>query len=85
MFRPFALVVLFLSALVLTPPHRSAAQDAQVWLQVEADSDHDTALDRARAYAALFPETAGLAPGTGWCGVVLGPSPADETPAGLAL
>lgn len=80
MFRPFALVALFLSALILAPLHRAAAQEPQVWLQVEAHPDLETALDRARAYAAQFPETSGFALGSGWFGIVLGPYPADEAP-----
>ncbi|KAF0113657.1 MAG: peptidoglycan binding domain-containing protein [Rhodobacteraceae bacterium] len=78
MFRPFALVALFLSALIFAPTDRAAAQEPQVWLQVEAHPSLETALDRARAYATLFPETAGFLLGSGWYGVVLGPYPTDE-------
>ncbi len=80
MFRPFALVALFVAALILAPVHRAAAQEPGVWLQVEAHPDLETALDRARAFATLFPETAVFALGSNWFGVVLGPYPADEAP-----
>lgn len=78
MFRPVALLALLLSALVLVHPTAATAQDDTVWLQVEAHPDLSTAQDRARAYASLFPETAGFGLRSGWYGIVLGPYPADE-------
>lgn len=80
MFRPFALFALFLVTLMGTSPQRVAAQDGQVWVQVEAHPSLETTLDRATAYATLFPETAAFALGSGWFSVVLGPYPADEGP-----
>ncbi len=54
----------------------SAAQD-QAWLQVEAQPSLAKALDRARAYGSLFPDTSGFKIKSGWYAVVLGPqSPA---------
>jgi Putative peptidoglycan binding domain/Trypsin-like peptidase domain len=80
MFRPLALFALFLLALVGVQPQRAAAQEGQVWIQVEAHPSLETTLDRARAFAAEFPETAAFALGANWYGVVLGPYPADEGP-----
>jgi hypothetical protein len=80
MFRPLALVALFVAALILAPTQRAAAQDPQVWIQVEAHPGLETTLDRARAFATLFPDTAAFALGSNWFGVVLGPYPADEAP-----
>lgn len=80
MFRPLALFALVLLALVGVQPHRAAAQEGQVWIQVEAHPSLETTLDRARAFAVEFPETAAFALGGTWYGVVLGPYPADEAP-----
>ena len=49
-----------------------AAQD-RTWLQIEAQPNLATALDRARAYAALFPDVEGYRLGSGWYGIALGP------------
>lgn len=54
----------------------AAAQD-QAWLQVEAQPDLATAQDRARAYAALFPNVEGFQTGA-WYAIVLGPMTRDE-------
>jgi S1-C subfamily serine protease len=80
MFRPFALVAVFLATFIFAPSHEAQAQEPDVWVQVEAHPGLETALDRARAYAALFPETSAYALGSNWFGVVLGPYPADEAP-----
>ncbi|MFN3281094.1 MAG: serine protease [Tabrizicola sp.] len=85
MFRPFAFVALLLAALSLAPARNAAAQEGRVWVQVEAHPDLPTALERARAYAAEFPETAGFALGSGWYGIALGPYPEDEAPVRLGL
>lgn len=45
----------------------------QVWLQIEAQSDEAGAADRARAYAAIFPDVAGYRLRSNWYGIVLGP------------
>jgi len=78
MFRPVALLALFLSALFLMNPTAGAAQEGTVWVQVEALPDLDSAKDRAQAYASIFPETAGFRLRSGWYGIALGPYPADE-------
>ncbi len=52
------------------------AQD-KTWLQIEAQPNLSTAMDRARAYAALFPDVEGYKLGTGWYGIALGPMTAD--------
>ena len=77
--RPVAVLALLLSLLaaVLTP-QTAAAQDGTVWLQIEAQPSLTEGQERARAYAALFPETAGFRLRSGWYGIVLGPYPADE-------
>lgn len=43
-----------------------------IWLQIEAQPSPDVAEERARAYAALFPDVAGFATG-GWYAIALGP------------
>ena len=79
MFRPFALFALLLSALALwAAPHPAAAQDGTVWIQIEAQPTLAEAEERARAYAELFPETAGFQLRSGWYGIVLGPFPEAE-------
>lgn len=85
MFRSFALFALLLSALALAaPPRPAAAQEGQVWIQIEAQPTEAEALERARAYAAVFPETAGFRLRSGWYGIVLGPYPAAEARQRLA-
>ena len=78
MFRPLALIVLVLATMILSPTPQAHAQEGQSWLQVEAHPDLETALDRARAYAAEFPETSAFRLTSGWYGIALGPFPADE-------
>jgi hypothetical protein len=53
------------------------AQD-QAWVQIEAQPTRAEAMDRARAYAAVFPEVTGYALRSGWYGIVLGPYARDE-------
>jgi S1-C subfamily serine protease len=70
-----------LAALILLSaalPRAAQAQEGTVWLQVEAHPTLAEAEDRARAYAALFPETAGFQLRSGWYGIMLGPYPAAE-------
>ncbi|HLQ18724.1 MAG TPA: peptidoglycan-binding domain-containing protein, partial [Tabrizicola sp.] len=86
MFRPVVLVALLLCAFKVLQPGPAAAQDGQVYIQVEAQPDRATAEARAGAYAALFPETSGFGLRSGWYGILLGPySPAKaaELLAGL--
>lgn len=78
MFRPLALIVLALATMILSPTPQATAQEARSWVQVEAHPDLATALDRARAYAALFPETSAFRLSSGWYGIALGPYPSDE-------
>ncbi|MGL4236289.1 serine protease [Tabrizicola sp.] len=78
MFRPVALLSLFLAAMLFLAPQTAKAQEDTIWLQVEAHPDLATAMDRARAYATLFPETTGFQLRSGWYGIMLGPYPADE-------
>jgi hypothetical protein len=82
-FRPVAVLMACLFLLIAGRPDPATAQDDTVWLQVEAHPDLSEAQDRARAYAALFPETSGFRLRSGWYGIMLGPYPADE--AGLRL
>ncbi|WP_309668040.1 serine protease [Tabrizicola sp.] len=58
------------------------AQD-QVWVQIEAHPTRDVAEVRARAYAAVFPETVGYQLRSGWYAVALGPYPVAEGAAQL--
>jgi hypothetical protein len=78
MFRPLALIALVFAALILSPSQPAKAQEGRVWLQVEAHPDLATALDRADAYAAEFPDTSAFRLTSGWYGIALGPYPADE-------
>ena len=73
-------VLLGLLALVTAAP--VAAQD-KTWLQIEAQPDLTTALDRARAYAGLFPDVEGYTLGNGWYGITLGPQ--SQAAAGARL
>ncbi len=80
MLRSVALFALLLSFGLLMSPGASQAQDAQVYIQVEAQPDLSTARDRATAYSALFPETNGFGLRSGWYGILLGPySPAEAS------
>ena len=62
-------------------PCPAAAQTT--WLQIEAQPNLNTALDRARAYAALFPDVEGYQLGNGWYGIALGPQDKDTAAARL--
>jgi hypothetical protein len=53
------------------------AQD-QAWVQIEAQPTRADAMDRARSYAAVFPEVTGYALRSGWFGIVLGPYGREE-------
>lgn len=68
--RQVIFLLAVMAALVLGAPLR--AQD-RFWLQIEAQPTRAEAEDRARAYAALFPDVAGFATGTGWYAIALGP------------
>ncbi|MGA0541598.1 serine protease [Neotabrizicola sp. VNH66] len=72
---PAALLALFVSLLLTLRP--ATAQDL-IWVQVEAQPTRAEALDRAGAYAGLFPETRGFVLRSGWHAIVLGPFPAAE-------
>ena len=61
----------------LSPMARSAMAQDQSWLQVEAQPDLATAQDRARAYAAVFPNVEGYRTGA-WYSVVIGPMTREE-------
>lgn len=81
MVRIFAAVVFVWSALLSA----AMAQNAdQVWLQIEAQPDEAGAGDRARAYAALFPDVAGYKLNTNWYAIVLGPYSVAEGAGRLA-
>lgn len=54
-----------------------------MWLQIEAQPDLNTALDRARAYSSLFPDVEGYRLGSGWYGIALGPQTRAEAEARL--
>lgn len=58
------------------------AQD-KVWLQIEAQPNLSTAMDRARAYAAMLPQVQGYRLGNGWYGISIGPLTSDEAVAAL--
>ena len=54
------------------------AQQASVWVQVEAQPTLGEAQTRVRAYAARFPNVAGFYLGSGWYGIALGPYSAAD-------
>lgn len=66
--------------LALVP--RAVAQQT-VWIQIEAQPDLQTALNRARTYAARLPDMNGFALGNGWYGLMLGPYPRGDAEARL--
>lgn len=68
--RQVIFLLTVVATLVLGAPLR--AQE-RYWLQIEAQPGLADAEDRARAYAALFPDVAGFATGTGWYAIALGP------------
>jgi peptidoglycan hydrolase-like protein with peptidoglycan-binding domain len=74
----FALLLLTLSLVTGALPRPTLAQDGTVWVQIEAQPNLAEAQERALAYSALFPETAGFQLRSGWYGIVLGPYPAAE-------
>ena len=67
--------LLGLWALVMALP--VMAQDKS-WLQIEAQPNLNTAMDRARAYAALFPDVEGYRLRNGWYGIALGPTTMEQ-------
>jgi peptidoglycan hydrolase-like protein with peptidoglycan-binding domain/S1-C subfamily serine protease len=80
--RPAALFAM-IAALLALAALPAAAQD-RVWVQIEAQPTLAEATDRARAYAAIFPETQGYELRSGWYGIVLGPYGVAEGAAQLA-
>ena len=57
---------------IVLGPDRAAAQE-RIWLQIEAQPSLQGATERARAYAAVFPETQGYKLRSGWYAIALGP------------
>lgn len=72
--RIFGFVLGLLALLTVAPV---MAQD-KLWLQIEAQPDLNTATDRARAYASVFPQVEGYHLKSGWYGVALGPYTSDQ-------
>jgi len=66
-----AVVALFLAGAVM-------AQEAGVWVQVEAQPTLGQAQDRVRAYAVQFEDVNGYYLGNGWYGIALGPYSAED-------
>lgn len=85
--RIWSLVLGLLALLMVAPACMTpaAAQDAagRVWVQIEAQPDLATALDRARAYAAVFPKVEGYKLGNGWFGIAIGPMTSEDAVAQL--
>jgi peptidoglycan hydrolase-like protein with peptidoglycan-binding domain len=75
---------MLLSVLVIALPRHAHAQEASVWVQIEAQPTLAEAQDRAQAWSALFPETGGFRLRSGWYAVMLGPYPEVEARARLA-
>lgn len=77
-----ALLALFAALLTFAVPPARAQE--QIWVQIEAQPTLDEATARARAYAAIFPETRGFRLRSGWYAIVLGPYGVAEGAAQLA-
>ncbi len=73
--RFWAIITSFAIALFLQS--LPALSQDQAWLQVEAQPDAETAEERARAYAALFPNVVGYRIGK-WYAIALGPMTRDQ-------
>ena len=69
-----AVVAAFLAGAVM-------AQEAGVWVQVEAQPTLGQAQDRVRAYAVQFEDVNGYYLGNGWYGIALGPYSPDDAAA----
>jgi hypothetical protein len=67
---PAALIIAVFNLFFFALP--ATAQD-RIWVQIEAQPTLEVAMDRARAYAGVFPETQGYRLRSGWYGIVLGP------------
>ena len=78
MFKPVALLALFVSVFLVVQPPAALAQEGEVYIQVEALPDQPTAVTRAQAYTALFAETNGFGLRSGWFGILLGPYPPGQ-------
>lgn len=61
----------------------SGTAQGKAWVQIEAQPNLTTAMDRARAYAALFPQVQGYRLGSGWYGIAIGPMARDAAVAQL--
>jgi len=70
---------LMISAAVMVV--QAQAQDAPVWVQIEARPTLEEATERARLYAQRLPDVAGFAIGGRWHGVMVGPYPRAEAEA----
>ena len=55
-----------------------ARAQEQAWVQIEAQPTLAEAMERARAYTAVFPNVAGYALSSGWYGIVLGPYGSED-------
>ena len=75
MLKRLVFLGMMLVGLAFTP--RAQAQEL-VWVQVESQPRLTDAIDRARAYASLFPNVTGYRLGADWYTIVLGPYPRDE-------
>ncbi len=60
-------------ALIVACATQGLAQDDAVWVQIEAQPTLNSALERARAYAAELPDVNAFSLGSGWYGIALGP------------
>ena len=79
-----AVCLLFLAVLAFAQNRHALAQEATVWVQIEAQPTLADAKDRAKAWSALFPETGGFRLRSGWYAVLLGPYPEAEARMRLA-
>jgi Putative peptidoglycan binding domain/Trypsin-like peptidase domain len=70
--------------LMLTLAALPAMAQDRVWVQIEAQPSLSLATERARAYAAAFPDVSGYQLSSDWYGVVLGPYAVAEGAAVLA-
>jgi peptidoglycan hydrolase-like protein with peptidoglycan-binding domain len=71
-----AVLAILLLLCGLAAPLGAHAQE-RIWLQIEAQPTRSEALERAGAWAAIFPDTAGFALTSGWFAIALGPYDAE--------
>ena len=71
--KRFAILIALVIFGWLHPVLAQDASDEVVWVQIEAHSNIEEALERAQAFSSVIPDVNGFTLGRGWFGIVLGP------------